>query len=189
MKKTAALFLALLLTVSLAACGGRSVDADALHARFAVLYRADFPQEYLDAPEENAAVIEAFGVEDFASTFADTSKFHCYNAEIQVQNGNDFSVSLLGLHVEPKDVGKGGVYINMLGDGVSVGMPANFTGDNAVYYQVLADASLSDEQVLQALADMQVKIRYVDASTGVETPEEAEAASSQILESTILVDQ
>ena len=183
MKRCVALLLALCLVCSLAACGSKADDT--LHARYAVLYRTDFLQDYLDDPEANAEQIASFGADDFAGTFADPDAFHCYNAEIAVGNDNDFAVSLLAVHVEPKNVGKGGVYLSTLGDGVTVGLPAHFSGDNAMYYQVIADASLSDEEVLQALSAQNAVIQYVDSVSGADTLEEAAEAQAEIMQSVI----
>ena len=183
LKRSLSFALALCLLFALAACGGKADDT--LHARYAVLYRTDFLQDYLADPEGNKADIASFGVEDFAGTFADTEAFHCYNAELTVGNGNDFAVSLLELHVDAKNVGKGGVWLGTIGDGVTVGLPAHFSGDNAMYYQVIADASLSDEEVLEALSDQNAVIRYVDSICGADTIEEAAEANAQILESIV----
>ena len=183
-KRIFALSLALCLIVSLTGCGSKA-DKDALHARFTVLYRTDFLQDYLSDPEGYAAEIASFGVDDFAKTFADADAFHCYNAEIAVGNDNDFGVSILSLQVDKNDVGKGGVWFSTLGDGASVGLPAHFEGDNAMYYMVIADADLSDDQVLKALSAQHAKLLYVDAASGADTIEEAEDAGAQILKSVI----
>ena len=182
-KKTAALLLGLCMAAGLFACGAKREQNDGLHPRFSTLYATDFPQEFLDDPETYAPDIAGFGVSDFAGTFVDPQSFRCYNAEILLTNENDFAVNILSLKVEPKNVGKNGVYISMFGDGVTVGLPANFSKDNAVYYMVIADANLTTDEVLQTLEDMQVKVLFVDAATGVETAEEADDA--QIMESLI----
>ena len=183
-KTIPALLLALCLVFSLAACGGKA-DKDALHARYTVLYRDDFLKDYLADPEGNAAQIASFGAENFAETFADPDAFHCYNAEITVGNGNDFAVSLLEVAVDAKNVGKNGVYLGTLGDGVTIGLPAHFSGDNAMYYQVIAPASMTDEQVLDALAAQKAVVRYVDAIYDADTVQQAEQAGASILESVI----
>ena len=187
-KKGAALLLALLIVCSFAACGTKQ-DKDALHARYAVLYRTDFLKDDLADPEANAAQIASFGVDDFASVFADPDAFHCYNAEISVANGNDFAVSLLDLYVEEKNVGKDGVYIGMLGDGVTVGLPAHFSGDNAMYYQVIAPASMTDEEVLEALSAQKAVIRYADSIYDADSIEEARDSGAQIFESIVSYDK
>ena len=181
-KTLTALLLALCMTIGLAACGGAK-QTDALHPRFSTLYSTDFPQEFLDDPETYQADIQGFGVDDFAATFADPDAFRCFNAEILLSNSNDFAVNILTLKVDKKNVGRNGVYIGTFGDGVTVGLPANYTDDNAVYYMVIADASLTDEQVLQALEDMRIAVVYVDAATGAETLEEANEAD--LMESVI----
>ena len=182
-KRCTTILLSLALMVSLASCG--KTGSDTLHARYAVLYRTDFLQDFLSDPEANAEQIAAFGVDDFTAVFADPDAFHCYNAEIAVGNDNDFGVSLLALHVDPKNVGKGGVYLSTLGDGVTVGLPAHFSGDNAMYYQVIADASLSDEEVLQALSAQKAVMQYVDSASGADTLEEATEAQAEIMQSVI----
>ena len=126
-KRIFALSLALCLIVSLTGCGSKA-DKDALHARFTVLYRTDFLQDYLSDPEGYAAEIASFGVDDFAKTFADADAFHCYNAEIAVGNDNDFGVSILSLQVDKNDVGKGGVWFSTLGDGASLTVTTTGTG-------------------------------------------------------------
>ena len=188
LKRILAVGLALCLFTALAGCGGKA-DRDALHARFAVLYRTDFLQDYLADPEGNAAEIASFGVGDFAATFADPDAFHCYNAEIAVGNDNDYGVSILAMQVDKNAVGKGGVWLSTLGDGASVGLPAHFSGDNAMYYAVIADANLSDEQVLEALSAQGVKLLYVDAASGADTLEEAKEADAAVLESIISYDK
>lgn len=180
-RKWIALVLALCVIAGLYACGKK--QADGLRPRFSTLYSADFPQEFLDDPQKYQKEIDGFGVEDFAATFADPSAFRCFNAEILLSNDNDFAVNILTLKVNAKNVGKNGVYIGTFGDGTTVGLPAHYDRDNAVYYKVIADASLTDEQVLQALEDMHVKVVYVDAATGAESMEEANEAD--LMESVI----
>ena len=166
MRKIMTFALVLCLIFSLSACGGTE---DTLHAKFNALYLTDFPQEYMDSPADFAEQIGGFGLEDFASTFADTAAFRCYNAELAVSNSNAFAVNMLGVAMDSKNNGKNGVYFCTYDGGVTIGMPANFDGAQTVFYTVIAEKSLSMEEVLQELGKMDIRCLYVDADTGIES--------------------
>lgn len=165
MRKVLAFFLAAALVFSLSACGK---TPDTLGARFQALYLTDFPQEYLDAPDDYADEIAGFGLDDFAEAFADPTAFRCYNAEIAVSNANDYAVQILGLKADSKNNGKNGVYFSVYDGGVSLGLPARFDGTQTVYYKVIAEKSLSMDEVLETLGKLGVRCVYVNAETGIE---------------------
>lgn len=165
MRKVLAFVLVLCLVFALSACGK---TPDTLGARVQALYLADFPQEYLDAPDEYADEIAGFGLLNFAETFADPSAFRCYNAEIAVSNANDYAVQILGLQLDAGRNGKDGVYFCTYDGGVSIGLPAQFDGAQTVYYKVIADKSLSMDEVSEALGKLGVQCLYVNAETGIE---------------------
>lgn len=180
-KNILALVLVSCLFILTAGCGQKVPDT--LNAHFNVLYLADFPQEYLDAPEENAEQIEAFGLSDFAATFADPAAFKTYNVEISVSNANDYPVSMLGLKVDETKIGKDGVYFSPYEGNVTMGMPAHFTGSQTIYCKVIADKALSMEDVLKTLGKMNIRCVYVDSATGVE--DLVEANEEDLMESPI----
>lgn len=181
MRKLFAFSLALCLLFALSACGG---VPDTLHAQFSALYLTDFPQEYIDTPAEFTEQINGFGLEDFATVFADPSAFRCYNAELTVSNSNDFAVNLLGVKADSKNNGKNGVYFCTYDGGVTVGMPAHFDGAQTIFYTVIAEKSLSMDEVLKQLGQMDIRCLYVRADTGIEDPMEV-TDDSLLLESPV----
>ena len=160
-QKCLSALLALCLLFSLAACGKAP---DMLGARFNVLYRTEFPPEYAEGDEP----------------YCDPEHYACYNAEITISNNNDFAVNVL--HAETRKPSDN-VFLFITDEG-TIGLPAQFTGEQTVYYQVLADNTLSMDEVLEALGKMDVRLQYVDASTGIE--DLSEVKEEQLLESAIL---
>lgn len=167
-KWTAAL-LALCLLCGLCACGGK--EKDTINARFSALYLSEFPTEYLEDPETYADQIDGFHLENFAQTFADYNAFKTYNVEIVMSNGNDYAVNVLDVQIEDRSEGKNGVYFSTWDDGAAVGIPANFTGEQTVYYQVVADGALSMDDVLKTLGEMHITVVYADAAIDTEDME------------------
>lgn len=171
MKRAFAFIFAVCLLLSASACGAKPASDD-LHVRFDVLYPTEYLTEFLSAPEGYAEQMEAFGVESFEETFKDTKNFKSYNVEVSASNDTDSAVTLLALKQNPKKNGKDGVWFSTFGDDTTYGMPAHFTGKQTMYYAVIADASLSMEEVLEILGNMGIRCIYTNAGSGDETLEE-----------------
>lgn len=165
-KCCAALFLCVALTLAFAACGGKTAQTadDSLQARFAALYETDALSEIMEDPEAHADEIAAYGLDDFAQTFADTDAFRSYTVEISVQNTNAFAVELLNVQMETQQQGKNGVYFSALSKTAAIGLPAQYTGDEAMYYYVIANALLSKDDVLRTLGEMGISCVYMKGS-------------------------
>ncbi len=162
MRNGVALLLAAALALMLAACGKSTNDS--LHARFSALYESDALQQMLDDPDGHAAEIAAYGVEDFAATFANADAFRSYTVEIRVQNTNGFSVQLTNVQAQTEKQGKNGVWFSALDEAAMVGLPADYSGDETLYCYAIADASLSKEDVLRTLGEMGVSCVYMKGS-------------------------
>ena len=163
LRKGVALLLAAALMLTFAACGKKQAD-DTLHARFAALYETDALAEMLEDPAQAAAQIEGYGLDDFAKTFAKTDAFRSYTVEISVQNTNDFAVQLLNLQMDAQKQGANGVWFSTLSEAMPMGLPAQYTGDEAMYYYAIADATLSKEDVLHRLGEMGISCVYMKGS-------------------------
>ena len=171
-----ALLLAVTLALALAACGKQKQANDALKARFAALYETDALPEMLADPTLHAAEIEAYGLDDFAKTFADTDAFRSYTVEISVQNTNDFAVQLLNLQTDTKKQGVSGVWFAPLSEAMPMGLPAQYTGDEAMYFYAIADALMSKEDVLRTLGDMGITCVYMKGSEAPDMDEQIDPA-------------
>ncbi len=156
-----ALVLAAVLALTLGACGKQKQSDDALQARFAALYETDALAEMLADPAQYEAEIAGYGLDDFTKVFADADAFRSYTVEISVQNTNDFAVQVLNLQMETKKQGAKGVWFSTLTQAMPMGLPAQYTGDEAMYFYAIADAAMSKEDVLQRLGDMGVSCVYV----------------------------
>ena len=168
-KRCAALLLAVLLVLTAAACGGKTNNEnDSLKLRFTALYESDVLSDMVRDPAQYAGEIASYGVDDLASAFQKTDAFRTYNAEVKLQNDNDFDVQILNLQCETGKQGKDGVWFSPMND-VQMGFPAHYAGDEALYYHVIADASLSKEDVLQRLGEMGISCVYMKGS---EAPDE-----------------
>lgn len=165
MQRFFAAALAVCLLCALCACGGKE---DALNARFNKLYLTEFPTEYLEDNQMYADEIAGFHVEDFNGTFHEFQKFKTYTVEINITNGNSYAVDVFDVQIPQKSVGKNGVYFSTAGDGATLGIPANNTSEQTVYYMVVADADLSEEEVLQTLGNMKITCVFADASAGID---------------------
>lgn len=166
LKKSVALLLALTFVLALAACGGKadSKTNDSLKARFTNLYESDALADMLTDPAQYEDKIAAYGVDDFAKTFANADAFRSYTVEISVQNANDFDVQVLSVQMETEKQGKDGVWFSALTDAETIGLPAQYDGDEALFCYAIADASLSKQDVLQKLGEMGISCVYMKGS-------------------------
>ncbi len=164
-QKVVSAALAFCLVCALCACGGKS---GGLNARFNKLYLTEFPTEYLEDNEMYADEIESFHLEDFNGTFHEFQKFKTYSVEISITNGNDYAVDVFDIQMPQKSVGKNGVYFSTLDDGATLGIPANSASEQTVYYMVVANADLSEDEVLQTLGKMHITCLFADASAGID---------------------
>ncbi len=164
-KTCVALLLAAALALTLAACAGKAGKTnDSLKARFSKLYESDTLAEMLADPAQHESEIAAYGLDDFAGTFKSADAFRSYTVEISVQNLNDFDVQVMNLQMKTENQGKNGVWFSVLNEGPVMGLPAQYAGDEALYYYAIADASLSREEVLQRLGEMGISCVYVKGS-------------------------
>lgn len=156
-----ALLLAAVLALTLAACGKQKQADDTLKARFAALIETDAIEQMLADPAQYADEIAAYGLDDFAATFAKPDAFRSYTVEISVQNTNDFAVQVLNVQMDTAKQGANGVWFSALSESAATGLPAQYTGDEALYYYAIADAALSKADVLQRLGEMGISCVYV----------------------------
>lgn len=164
LRNGAALLLAAVLILTIAACGKQKQADDALKARFAALIETDAIEQMLADPAGHADEIAAYGLDDFAATFADADTFRSYTVEISVQNTNDFAVQLINVQMDTDKQGANGVWFSALSEAAPTGLPANYAGDEAVYYYAIASAALSKEDVLRTLGEMGISCVYVKGS-------------------------
>ena len=163
--RVASLFLAAALLLALAACGGKAGKSNnALQARFTALYESDALADMLAQPDQYAEDIAAYALEDFAGTFADADGFRSYTVEIGLKNANDFDVQILNVQMDAKNQGKDGVWFSTLNEAGTIGLPAQYDGDEAMYYYAIADAALSKEDVLRTLGGMGITCVYMQGS-------------------------
>ena len=132
LQKWIAALLAVCMLLSFASCGKKP---DTLQARFAALYETDTLSDYLADPQMYADQISGYGLDDFAGTFTDPELFRCYSVEITVRNTNEYAIEMLNLQMNADKQGKNGVWFSLYADGSTIGMPADFTGDEYIYYQ------------------------------------------------------
>ena len=165
MQRTLAAALAVCLLCVLCACGG---GKDALDARFVTLYKSEFPTEYLEDNETYASEIAGFHLKDFNGTFHEFQSFKTYSVEITIANDFDYAVDVFGLQIPEKNVGKNGVYFSTYDDGATIGVPGSRSGEQTVYYLVVAEASLSEEEVMETLGEMQISCIYADAAEAID---------------------
>ena len=155
-----------------------------MKARFSALYETDALAEMLAEPEQHADEIAAYGLDDFAQTFVNADAFRSYTVEISVQNTNAFAVQLLNTQMDMKKQGENGVWFASMSETMTMGLPEQYTGDEALYAYAIADASLSKDDVLRALGEMGISCVYMQGSEApdMETqPDPADLYTSVIL--------
>ena len=164
-KKYIALLLAVTLALALAACGGNSgKEAPALKARFTSLIETDAIEEIMADPAQHADEIAAYGLDDFAKTFAQVDTFRSYTVEISLQNESDSAVQVMSVQMETENQGKDGVWFAAGNESAAIGLPAHYTGDEALYYYVIATAALSRDDVLRKLGEMGISCVYLEGN-------------------------
>lgn len=157
-----ALLLAVTLALTAAACGKQA--GDSLKARFSVLFENDTLEQIMEDPASHQDEIAGFGLDDFAGTFAEVDAYRSYTVEISVQNDNDYDVELLNLQMDTKKQGTNNVWFAAMAESMPVGLPAKYTGDEALYYTVIASALLSKEEILRTLGEMGISCVYMKGS-------------------------
>lgn len=178
----AALLLAVVLALTAAACGKQT--GDTLKARFSVLFENDTLEQIMEDPAQHQNEIDAFGLDDFETVFAEENAYRSYTVEISVQNGNDYDVELLNLQMDIKKQGTGDVYFGALAESMPVGLPAHYSGDEVLYYTVIASTLLSKEEILQTLGEMEISCVYMKGS---EAPEMEEAIDPSLLSTSVIL--
>ena len=171
------LLLAVCMLLSFASCGAKN---DSMHARFSKLYEADTLGDYLKDPQTYADQIDGYMLDDFAATFKETDKYRIYSVEIRLNNTNDYAIEMLNLQMDTAKQGKNGVWFSLYADGSTIGLPANFTDNECVYYQAIADASLSKQEVLEALGKMHIECVFVDAAVDTDDMEHLDPAALHV---------
>ncbi len=179
-KKCLALLLAVTLTLALAACGGTQSGKTngALKARFSALYESDTLADMIADPAQYEDEIAAYGLDDFAGTFANADAFRTYTVEISLQNDNDFDVQVLNLQMDTQKQGENGVWFSALSETMPIGLPAKYTGNETLFYYAIADAKLSREDVLKTLGEMGISCVYMK---GGEAPDMEETIDPSLL--------
>ena len=184
LRKTTAVLLAVCMLLILASCGKKN---DSLHARFSMLYETDVLSDYLGDPQTYADQIAGYMVDDFAGTFADADNFRIYSVEIKISNTNDYAIEMLNLQMDTGEQGKNGVWFSLYADGSTIGLPADFTSEECIYYQAIADASLTQQDVLETLGKMHIECLFADAA--VDTDDPAQLDPSNLKVSSILYEK
>ena len=140
-----------------------------MKARFTALIETDALERIMADPAQHEDEMAGYGLDDFRKTFADENEFRSYTVEISVQNLNDYAVQVVNLEMDTAKQGQNGVWFAALTETDPLGLPAGYTGDEALYSYVIADALLSKEEVLQRLGEMGISCVYMQGS---ETPDE-----------------
>ncbi|MBR5619004.1 MAG: hypothetical protein IKW76_04660 [Clostridia bacterium] len=177
-----ALLLAAALALAVAACGKQPDDT--LKARFTALSETDLIEQILADPAGHQDEIASFGLDDFMTKFGEADAYRSYMVQIDVQNQNNFDVEVLNLQMDVAKQGTGDVYFAALAESMPIGLPAKYSGGEALYYTVIASTLLSKEQILQTLGEMGITCVYMKGS---EAPDmDAEIDPSQLSTSVIL---
>lgn len=171
------LLLAVCMLMSFASCGAKD---DSMHARFSKLYETDVLSDYIDDPQTYADQISGYMLDDFAGTFKNVDNFRIYSVEIQLNNNNEYAIEMLNLQMDTAKQGKNGVWFSLYADGSTIGLPANFTGNECIYYQAIADASLSQQDVLETLGKMHIECLFVDAAVDTDDVEHLDPAALHV---------
>lgn len=174
-KKLTAIILSAALLLVLASCSDepKTEVNNTLKASASMLFGDDFLESYKEDPVANAGKIVGFGFtsDEFNEKFVKNGSWRTYNLRIEFGNDNDYGVTIFGVDVQKN--GEKNVFISTAGDAV-IGLPSKFTGTQDMYCRVIADAALSETDIIKALKGMGIQLLYVNAATGAEDLSEVE---------------
>lgn len=183
-KKTVALILGIVMMFSFASCSeNKNTDTpNTLGAVAGTLSVSDFLDVYKENPDSHSNKIIGFGFtsEEFNEKFVKNGNWNTFNLQIEFGNTNDFGVTVFGVDVAEN--GKKGVFVSTAADAV-IGLPANFTSTQDIYCKIIADAALSETDVIKTLGKMGITILFTNASNGAE--ELSEVPAGELLNSSI----
>lgn len=183
-KKTIAILLGIVMILSFASCSEKQSNdtPNSLNAFAGTLSANDFLDVYKENPDSHSNKIIGFGFtsEEFNEKFVKNGNWNTFNLKIEFGNTNDFGVTIFGIDVAEN--GKKGVFVSTAADAV-IGLPANFTGTQDIYCKVIADAALSESDIIKTLSKMGITLLFTNASNGAE--ELSEVPAGELLNSCV----
>ncbi|MCR5485696.1 MAG: hypothetical protein K6F09_08880 [Clostridiales bacterium] len=165
LKKVLPLFLAFIVIVTAASCGGKTTT----DAYFGSIRGSDFLTDYIDNGTGRDHVLSGFEFTEkgFENKFVNgDERWFGASVDVLFTNKNDFGINVLGLTAD--DGGDKKLYICKFGDAV-MGLPEKYDGYYTMTFNIIASAEkYSLSTVYDGLKQLNAELIYVDSATEID---------------------